>query len=158
MIEAGKGVRIDPAKVEAITNWESPTSVSGVRSFLGFANFYRTFIKNYSDLTLPLTQLTHKGALYQWTNQCEQAFQRLKAMFTEGPILVQFNPDAETIVETDSSGWCIGGTLLQLQPSGMFHPCGFYSKKNSPTECNYKIYNKEMLAIVRYLENWDSDL
>jgi predicted aspartyl protease len=158
VIEAGKGVRMDPAKIEAITKWESPTSVSGVRSFLGFANFYRTFIKNYSDLTLPLTQLTHKGASYEWTEQCEQAFQRLKAMFTEGPILVQFNPDADTIVETDSSGWCIGGTLLQLQPSGMFHPCGFYSKKNSPAECNYEIYDKEMLAIVRCLENWDSDL
>ena len=79
-------------------------------------------------------------------------------MFLEGLILVQFNPDTETVVETDSSGWCIGGTLLQLQPSGMFHPCGFYSKKNSPAECNYEIYDKEMLAIVRCLENWDSDL
>ena len=158
VIEAGKGVRMDPTKVEAITNWESPISVSGVRSFLGFANFYRTFIKNYSDLTLPLTQLTHKGASYEWTKQCEQAFQKLKTMFLEGPILVQFNPNTETIVETDSSGWCIGGTLLQLQPSGMFYPYRFYSKKNSPAECNYEIYDKEMLAIVRCLENWDSDL
>ena len=158
IIKAGKGVRIDPAKVEAILDWQSPTSVGGVRSFLGFANFYRTFVKNYSDIVLPLTRLTHKGVSYEWTEQCEQAFQKLKAMFTTAPILVQFNPDTETIVETDSSGWCIGGTLLQLQPSGIFHPCGFYSKKNSPAKCNYEIYNKEMLAIVRCLENWDSDL
>jgi len=105
-----------------------------------------------------LTRLTHKNTPFQWTERHEQAFQRLKEMFTTGPILVQFDPDIETVVETDSSGWCIGGTLLQLQPNGMFHPCGFYSKKNSPAECNYEIYDKEMLAIVRCLENWESDL
>jgi predicted aspartyl protease len=158
VITAGKGISMDPTKVDAITNWESPTSATGVRSFLGFANFYRTFIKNYSDLALPLTQLTHKGAMFLWTDSCEQAFQKLKKMFTEAPILVRFDPDRETIMETDSSGWCVGGTLLQLQPSGMFHPCAFFSKKNSPAECNYEIYDKEMLAIIRCLEAWDSDL
>jgi hypothetical protein len=158
VIEAGKGISMDPAKVTAITSWEAPTTVTGVRSFLGFANFYRTFIKNYSDLAIPLTQLTHKGAAFSWNEQCEQAFQKLKVMFTEAPILVRFDPDLETIVETDSSGWCIGGTLLQLQPGGMFHPCAYFSKKNSPAECNYEIYDKEMLAIVRCLEAWDSDL
>lgn len=158
IIEAGKGISMDPEKVSAITDWEAPTTATGVRSFLGFANFYRTFIKNYSDLALPLTQLTHKGTAFVWNDQCEQAFQKLKTMFTEAPILVRFDPDLETIVETDSSGWCIGGTLLQLQPSGMFHPCAFFSKKNSPAECNYEIYDKEMLAIVRCLEAWDSDL
>jgi hypothetical protein len=158
VIEAGKGISMDPAKVAAITGWEAPTTATGVRSFLGFANFYRTFIKNYSDLALPLNQLTHKGTAFLWNEQCEQAFQKLKTMFTEAPILVRFDPDFETIVETDASGWCIGGTLLQLQPSGMFHPCAFFSKKNSPAECNYEIYDKEMLAIVRCLEAWDSDL
>jgi hypothetical protein len=104
VIEAGKGICIDPTKVEAIMGWESPTSVTGVQSFLGFVNFYCTFIKNYSDLVLPIIQLTHKGALYNWTEQCEQAFQKLKTMVTEGPILVQFDLDTETIIKTDSSG------------------------------------------------------
>jgi hypothetical protein len=158
VIIAGEGISMDPAKVAAIVEWQAPTSVSGVRSFLGFANFYRTFIKNYSDLAMPLTQLTHKDAGFAWTDQCEQAFQKLKRMFTEAPILVQFDPDVETIVETDSSGWCVGGTLMQLQPTGMYHPCAFFSKKNSPAECNYEIYDKEMLAIVRCLEEWDADL
>jgi hypothetical protein len=79
-------------------------------------------------------------------------------MFTEALILVRFDPDFETIVKTDASGWCISSTLLQLQPSGMFHPCAFFSKKNSLAECNYEIYDKEMLMIVRCLEAWDSDL
>lgn len=158
IIKAGEGISMDPAKVSAILEWETPTTVAGVRSFLGFANFYRSFIKNYSDLTTPLTQLTHKNALFRWTDECEQAFVRLKKMFTEAPILVHFNPDRETIVEADSSGWAIGGTLMQLQDTGIFHPCAFFSKKNSPAECNYEIYDKEMLAIVRCLEEWDADL
>jgi hypothetical protein len=73
-------------------------------------------------------------------------------MFTEAPILVRFDPDFKTIVKTNASGWCISSTLLQLQPSRMFHPCAFFSKKNSLAKYNYKIYNKEMLVIVRYLE------
>jgi hypothetical protein len=74
VIEAGKGISMDPTKVAAITGWEALTTATGVRSFLGFANFYRTFIKNYSDLALPLNQLIHKGTAFLWNEQCEQAF------------------------------------------------------------------------------------
>ena len=73
-------------------------------------------------------------------------------MFTEALILARFDPDRETIIETDSSGWCIGGTLMQLQENQMYHPCAFFSKKNSPAEYNYEIYDKEILAIVRCLK------
>jgi hypothetical protein len=66
VIEAGKGISMDPAKVAAITGWEAPTTAIGIRSFLGFANFYCMFIKNYSDLALPLNQLTHKGTAFLW--------------------------------------------------------------------------------------------
>lgn len=83
---------------------------------------------------------------------------RLKEMFTKAPILVRFDPDWETILETNSSGWYISGTLLQLQDTRMFHLCAFFSKKNSPAECNYEIYDKEMLAIIQCLEEWDLDL
>ena len=79
-------------------------SVKGVRSFLGFANFYRTFIKDYSKITLPLTLLTHKDRQWQWSDAADQAFKKLKDMFTTGPALLQFDPDRETILETDSSG------------------------------------------------------
>ena len=79
-------------------------------------------------------------------------------MFTTAPALVQFNYDRETIVEADSSGWCIGGTLMQYREDGLLHPCAFFSKKNSPVECNYEIYDKEMLAVVQCLEEWDAEL
>lgn len=158
VIEAGKGVRMDPDKVKAIMEWERPTTATAVRSFLGFANFYRTFIKDYSDIMLPLTKLTHKEAEFQWTDDCQAVFEKAKKLFTTAPILVQFDYDRETVLETDSSGWCVGGTLMQYDDDGLLRPCAFFSKKNAPAECNYEIYDKEMLAIVRSLEEWDAEL
>lgn len=158
VLEAGKGLRMDPDKVEAIANWEAPTSVKGVRGFLGFANFYRRFIKDFSDLVRPLTELTRKDRKFSWNLEAEEAFCTLKDIFVSAPALAQFDFDKETRIETDSSGWCIGGTLQQLNNKGLWVPCAFFSKKNSPAECNYEIYDKEMLAIVRCLEEWDAEL
>ena len=158
IIEAGKGVSMDPAKVEAIMNWAAPTTVKGVRSFLGFANFYRRFIRNYSELTVPLTALTQKDKPFIWDDKCEESFQQLKRMFTTAPILMQFNPDRETVVETDSSGWATGGVLSQYDNDGVLRPCAYFSKKNTPAECNYQIHDKELLAIINALKEWESEL
>ena len=79
-------------------------------------------------------------------------------MFTSALILVQFDYDKETILEADSSGWCIRGTLMQYSKEGLLCPCAFFSKKNTLAECNYEIHDKEMLAIVRCLEEWDAEL
>ena len=158
IISTKDGVKMDPAKIKAILDWEAPTTVKGVRSFLGFANFYRSFIRNYSDLTMPLVRLTHKDQAYQWTQDTDDAFKKLKKIFTTAPSLTQFDPDRTTILETDSSGWCIGGVLMQVDENDAVRPCAFFSKKNNPAECNYEIYDKEMLAIVRCLEEWDSEL
>lgn len=158
ILEAGKGLRMDPDKIEAIASWEAPTSVKGVRGFLGFANFYRRFIKNFSDLVRPLTELTHKDRRFTWTKEANTAFQKLKDIFISAPALAQFDYDKPTRIETDSSGWCVGGTLQQLSDKGIWIPCAFFSKKNNPAECNYEIYDKEMLAIIRCLEEWDAEL
>ena len=158
IIEAGKGVRMDPDKLKAIQEWEVPTTVKGVRSFLGFANFYRRFIQGFSDVVRPLTDLTQKNQPWQWTLQAEEAFQRLKRIFLTEPALAQFDFEKITRIETDSSGWCVGGTLLQANPDGLFIPCAFFSKKLLPAECNYEIYDKEMLAIIRCLEEWEPEL
>jgi len=107
---------------------------------------------------MPLTKLTHKNAEFSWSHDCQQAFDKMKETFTSAPVLVQFDYDKETVLETDSSGWCIGGTLMQYGEDGLLRPCAFFSKKNSPAECNYEIYDKEMLAIVRCLEEWDAEL
>jgi transposase InsO family protein len=158
IIEAGKGIRMDPAKIEAITNWEAPTSKKGVQSFLGFANFYRRFIKDFSRLAMPLLSLVQKDASFRWTDEADEAFKKFKEMFVTAPILVRFDYERETIIEADSSGWCVGGTLFQVDDDGVLRPCAYFSKKNSPAECNYEIYDKEMLAIIRCLEEWDAEL
>lgn len=79
-------------------------------------------------------------------------------MFVSAPILMQFDPERETIVETDSSGYVVGGVLLQYDDSGVLRPCAYYSQKNTPAESNYEIYDKELLAIVKCLRAWDSEL
>jgi hypothetical protein len=149
---------MDPEKVKAIQDWEAPTTVKGVRGFLGFANFYRRFIQHYSEVARPLTELTHKDKTFAWNNEAEKAFHQLKRIFLAEPALLRFDYEKDTRVETDSSGWCVGGTLLQPNQDGLFVPCAFYSRKLTGAECNYEIYDKEMLAIVKSLQEWDAEL
>ena len=79
---------MDPAKVEAITYWEAPKSVKGVQSFLGFANFYRRFIRDFSDIILPLTNLIRKDLKFEWSKGANEAFEKLKKVFVSAPVLV----------------------------------------------------------------------
>jgi hypothetical protein len=158
IVEAQKGVRMDPEKVTAILGWEAPKSMKGVQSFIGFANFYRKFIKDFSEIIRPMMALVRKDTPFQWDDDADRAFVRLKKMFTTAPILVLFDHERETVMEVDASKWCVGGTLYQVDDEGVLHPCAFFSKKNSPAECNYEIHDKEMLAIVRCLEEWDAEL
>ena len=129
IIEAGHGVRMDPEKVRAIQEWKSPQSVKAVRGFLGFANFYRRFIRHFSRIVSPLVDLTKKGVKFAWTSAAQDAFTSLKRMFVSAPVLMQFDPDKETIVETDSSGYVIGGVLLQYDDNDVLRPCAYYSQK-----------------------------
>ena len=89
IIEAEEGIKVDPEKVSAIKGWEVPRSVKGVRSFLGFANYYRDFIPRFSHIAMPLTALTKKDAPFRWTDQCQKAFILLKDLLIEAPILTQ---------------------------------------------------------------------
>ena len=157
IIEAGKGISMDPAKVAAIREWEAPKTVKGVRSFLGFANFYRRFIKNFAQLAAPLTRLTG-DVPFRWGSEEQSAFEKLKEIFVTEPTLAAFDPDRETVLECDSSGYAVGGVLSQYDDDGVLRPCAFFSRKNSAHECNYEIHNKELLAVVRCLKEWDSKL
>ncbi|KAI1004395.1 hypothetical protein K3495_g3815 [Podosphaera aphanis] len=158
IIEAGHELRMDPEKIKAIKNWEAPTSIKGVRGFLGFANFYRKFIHNLVDLARPLTDLTRKDCKFQWSSEADRAFHKLKDIFISAPALSQFDYDKATRIKTDSSGWCTRGTLQQLNDKGLWVPCAFFSKKNNSAEYNYEIYDKEMLAIICCLGEWDAEL
>ena len=102
---------MDPEKVKAIRDQEAPTTVKGIRGFLGFANFYRTFIKNYSDLVRLLTDLTYKDKRFEWPVKADEAFRKLKEIFVSVLVLTQFDYDRETRIKTDSSSQYIGVTL-----------------------------------------------
>ena len=149
---------MDPEKVKAIQEWESPKSVKGVRSFLGFANFYRQFIKNFAALAAPLTKLTRKLTEFFWGKEQQNAFETLKKLFTTEPILAHFDPDLPCILEADASGWATGGTLSQRNKRGRLQTIGYFSAKNTPAEANYTIHDKELLAVIKCAEEWSSEL
>jgi len=153
-----EGIEVDPEKTETIRNWQPPTTIRGVQSFLGFCNFYRKFILNYGRVARPLTALTRKENVFLWDRYCQSAFTELKSRLVNAPLLVHFNPQYESMVETDASDGVLGGVFLQLQPNQEWHPVAYFSKTMIPAEINYPIHDKEMLAIVRALETWRPEL
>ena len=153
------GIEMDPAKVEAIHNWEAPKCVKDVQCFLGFANFYRCFIYRYSEMCQPLFELLKKDTPLNWSLQCETVFKQLKIAFTSAPILCHFEPKLETILQTDASDYVVSGVLSQKHPhleTGklILYPVAFMLEKMSPAKCNYGIRDKELLAIISSLEKW----
>jgi len=158
IVEAGKGIRVDPEKIRAVKQWERPTTVKGVRGFIGFANYYREFVPDFSTIAMPLTVLTKKDVPFVWSEQCEEAFQRLKTLLISAPVLAQWDPDRKTVVETDSSGYAVGGALSQYDDDGTLRPVAFFSRKNNPAECNYPVHDKELLAVISCLKQWDAEL
>ena len=153
-----RGVRMDPAKVAAIREWATPANVKDVQGFLGFANFYRRFIRGFSTVTQPLTELTKKNVTWNWTEICTDAFELLKDLFTTAPILALFDPDKESIIETDASDHVSAGVHSQLDNAGVLRPVAFFSKKHSPAEVNYEIYDKELLAVILAFQEWRQEL
>jgi len=149
------GVSMSQDKVEAILSWNSPTSVKETQSFLGFANFYRRFIQDYSRIARPMTELTKKSETkWEWTPEAETAFKELKHRFTTAPVLGHFDAANPVIIETDASDFAIGAVLSQRDSEGKLHPVAFHSRKFSPAEINYEIHDKELLAIVDAFKHW----
>ena len=122
---------------------------------MGFANFYHRFIEGFSYHAFPLFNLTKKGEVWNWEEAEQSAFERLKGLITSAPILV-FSKDLQMYwVEADSSDFETGATLSQQSlKDGKWNPIAFLSKSLSPVEKNYKIHDKEMLTIIRALEEW----
>jgi hypothetical protein len=149
------GVKMDPSKVKTIIDWPTPKSVKQLQSFLGFANFYRRFIDNYSGITKPLTQLLHKDQKWAWNTKCDSVFALLKTAFSSAPILRHFDPSLPIILECDASDYAIAGIISQYDPSSSkLHPVAFYAQSMISAEINYDIYDKELLAIVDAFKIW----
>ena len=152
------GIRMDPQKIQVILDWARPETLKQVQSFVGFCNFYRRFIKDFSRITKPLHRLAQKDVKFEWNEACQTAFDRMKTAITSAPVLRHFDRGREAILETDSSDYVNAGILSQYDDEGVLHPVAFYSKNLAPAECNYEIYDKELLAIINGLETWKADL
>lgn len=153
-IVSPRGVSMDPEKVKAICDWPIPKTVKQIQSFLGLANFYRAFIKNYSTITEPLTRLLRKNTPYSWNPEAQQAFEQLKKNFTKASFLRHPDTSRPFIVTTDASDFAVGAVLSQEQSDSTIQPVAFFSRKFLPAEVNYPIYDKELLAIVLAFKQW----
>ncbi|KAK3527541.1 hypothetical protein QTP86_026647 [Hemibagrus guttatus] len=136
-----RGVEMDINKVRAMTEWPAPSTIRELQRFLGFANFYRRFIRNYSSVAAPLTSLLRgKPKKLNWTDQARAAFQRLKSSFTTAPILCHPDPDRPFLVEVDASSSGLGAVHSQQHGDPRrVHPCAFYSRKLTTAEVNYNV-------------------
>jgi hypothetical protein len=148
------GLSMDPTKVQAILEWETPKTTKGLQRFLGFANYYRRFIRDYSKLILPLTTLLQKDHKFVWDKTCDTAFQKLKHSFKDAPVL-RFPDFAKPfVVETDASDFALGAVLSQDDSTGLRYPIAFHSRKLDSAEINYDIHDKELLAIKDCFQVW----
>uniref|UniRef100_A0A6Q2Y968 Gypsy retrotransposon integrase-like protein 1 n=1 Tax=Esox lucius TaxID=8010 RepID=A0A6Q2Y968_ESOLU len=149
-------VQMDESKVSAVRQWPPPKTVKELQRFLGFANYYRRFIRNFSTIAAPLTALTsQKTRTLCWTDAAKSAFERLKDLFTSAPILHQPDSGLPFVVEVDASETGVGAILSQrVGTPPKLRPCAFYSKKLTPAQRNYDVGNRELLAIKLALEEW----
>jgi hypothetical protein len=152
IISDGK-VEMDPVKVEGVAKWPTPKSKREVQQFVGFVNFYRRFIQDFSHIARPLYDVTGH-APWKWEDTQQQAFEELRRRVTSTPILILPTDSEPFRVEADSSDFATGAVLSQRSEDDKWHPVAYLSKSLNAVEWNYEIHDKEMLAIVRALEEW----
>ncbi|GAU45290.1 hypothetical protein TSUD_327480 [Trifolium subterraneum] len=143
------GIAVDPAKVDAVTKWGTPASVSEIRSFLGLAGYYRRFIEGFSKMALPLTLLTRKDQAFVWDEKCEKSFQELKEKLTTAPVLILPDAKESFVVYCDASKLGLGGVLMQKGKV-----VAYASRQLKVHERNYPTHDLELAAVVFTLKVW----
>jgi len=149
-VVSSSGVEVDDEKVEDIRSWPTPKSISDVRSFHGLASFYRRFVRNFSSLAAPLTEVIKKEKLFIWGIKQEEAFKILKEKLSSTPLLQLPNFEKMFEIECDASGVGIGAVLMQQGK-----PIAYFSEKLRGAPLKYSTYDKELYALVRALANWN---
>ena len=147
------GLECDPSKVSAVANWIPPTTIKGVREFLGFTGYYRRFVPDYSTVAQPLVRLLGKDCKFKWTDACQDAFKALRALLIKAPVLAFPKEDLPYIVDTDASDYGIGGVLSQCI-EGTEHVIAYYSKSLNPAQQKYCTTRRELLAVVATLDHF----
>jgi hypothetical protein len=155
---------MDPKKLKGVADWPVPRNVTQVQQFLGFTGYYQYFVPKYSEIARPLLDLTKKTTPWHWDAPQVKAFEMLKTLMCSDPILIQPNFNKPFYLQADASAYGVGAVLSQegehLSPSlakrhkPILHPVAYYSATFTPTERNYDIYERELLAVMKSLIHW----
>ena len=147
-----EGIKIEEEKVKGVLELLMPKCIKDVQKFLGLANYYCQFIEGFATVARPLYNLVKKDKKWDWTERQEKAFKELKEQFTKEPVLAALDIDKQMRMEVDALDYAMEGVLSMECEDGLWRPVAFLSKSLNKTERNYKIHDKEMLAIIRGLE------
>jgi hypothetical protein len=160
----GGQLRMDPAKLKSVADWKQPRNVREIRKFLGFTGYYRYFIPNYSRIARPLLDLTKTATPWEFGPRQLQAFEELRDRMCEAPVLQQPDFERKFFLQVDASNYGVGAVLSQegagdtpslaKRTAPRLHPTAYFSATFTPTERNYDIYEKELLAIMKSLAHW----
>ncbi|VVA35510.1 PREDICTED: retrotransposon, partial [Prunus dulcis] len=142
-----EGIYVDPRKVEVVVNWVQPTSVTELPSFLGLAGYYRRFMKGFSTIVIPLTQLTRKGVKFVWIEECEQSFQKLKRRLITASVLALPYNTRNFVIYSDASLQVLGCVLTQHD-----RMIAYASRQLKKHEQNYPTHDLGLTTVVRWLK------
>ncbi|KAL0551946.1 hypothetical protein IC582_011039 [Cucumis melo] len=148
-VVSSEGVSVDPAKIEAVTNWPRPSTVSEIRSFLGLAGYYRRFVEDFSRIASPLTQLTRKGTPFVWSPACDSSFQELKQKLVTAPVLTVPDGSESFVIYSDASKKGLGCVLMQQGKV-----VAYASRQMKSHEQNYPTHDLELAVVVFALKIW----
>ncbi|KAL8100391.1 hypothetical protein AgCh_032593 [Apium graveolens] len=143
------GIKVDPAKIEAVSRWEQPKTPTEIRSFLGLAGYYRRFVKDFAKIATPLTKMTRKNERFIWTEKCKESFQELKKRLVTAPVLALPDETGNFIIFSDASLKGLGCVLMQHNKV-----IAYASRQLKPHEQKYPVHDLELAAIVFALKLW----
>ena len=144
-----EGIKVDPAKIEAIMNWERPKTPTEVRSFMGLAGYYRRFVQDFSKIATPLTKLTRKNEKFEWNDKCEASFQELRKRLVTAPVLALPDEKGDFVIYSDASLKGLGCVLMQHGKV-----IAYASRQLKTHELKYPTHDLELAAIVFALKIW----
>ena len=147
-------IRMDPVKVGGVEGWKPPKNLTELQGFTSFINFYRPFIKGFSKEAKLLNELIKKDTPWEWTPERQNAFEKLKKLVCDKPVLLMPNLENPFELEVDASSFAIRATLNQQDERQRWHPVAYFSETLSEAERNYNVYDRELLTIVKSLRHW----